>query len=123
MEKRKFDVTIDECGGTCDSELFKKMAKRGDITAEKIQSFIGEVVEITGYALCNISTNDKDFNIDYYATNKGFISTGSEVFRNSVLDYLKDTSLFKIVEVKTKKGKTYKASPVLVNNETGLIVE
>lgn len=59
----------------------------------------------------------------YYATTKGIISTGSEVFKKSVEDYFGEVDNFVITEVKTKKGKTYKVSPLLVNEETGVVEE
>ena len=34
--ERKYNVTIKEAKGTCDSELFRKMATKGDITAIKV---------------------------------------------------------------------------------------
>ena len=59
----------------------------------------------------------EEFDMGYYATNEGIISTGSEVFRDSVEDYMGDVDLFKIVSLKTKKGTTYKVSPILTDNE------
>lgn len=115
---RKYEVTIKEKKGSCESPLFEKMAKNGDITSTKVKDVIGKVVKITGYALCNIVTEDRNFDITYYATeNCGILSSGSEVFKNSVDTYLGDTDIFRIVEVKTKKGNTYKAVPELSTNE------
>ena len=51
----KYEVTIKESKGTCDTALFKKMAKNGDITAVSIKEIINKVVNITGYASCHIS--------------------------------------------------------------------
>lgn len=116
-KKKKYEVTIKEACGTCESSLFKKMAQKGDITSVKVQDMLGKVVNITGYAVCHIVTDEKEFDMGYYATNEGIISTGSEVFRDSVEDYMGDVDLFKIVSLKTKKGTTYKVSPILTDNE------
>ena len=113
MEKKKYEVTIKEAHGSCNSNLFKKMAQKGDITSVKVQEMLGKVVNITGYAICHITTEDKEFDMGYFATNDGIISTGSEVFADSVSDYFGDVELFKIVSLKTKKGSTYKVSPIL----------
>lgn len=112
-ETRIFDVEIKKLEGVCESELFKKMVKNGDITASKVQDMLNEVVEINGYAECHIKTNDKEFDLNYFSTNKGFISTGSEVLLKSVKTYFNDIKLFKIVSIKTRKGTTYKVSPIL----------
>ena len=117
MIKMKYEVNVLETYGTCKNPLFEKMAKKGDITAEKIENMIGEVVEITGYAKTHITANSKDFDMVYYNTDKGMISTGSQVFFESVKDYLEDVNKFRIVEVKTKNGKTYKVSPILESEE------
>ena len=121
MEK-KYIVTIKDAKGTCETSLFSKMAKNGDLQATKISELINEVVTIKGYAICNIETEDKNFNIVYFDTDEfGLISSGSEIFANSVFEYYGEVKQVRIVEVKTKKGKTYKASPMLTseNNEKG----
>ena len=33
---KKYELTIEKATGSCDTELFKKMAKKGDITASEI---------------------------------------------------------------------------------------
>ena len=114
---KKYELTIEKATGSCDTELFKKMAKKGDITASKIEEFVGKVVKITGWAEAHIVTDEKEFNITYYATDDGYFSTGSQYFNESLDDYLGDTDTFKILKIKTKKGHTYKASPIFVNNE------
>lgn len=123
-KQKKYIVEIETAVGSCNTNLFKKMASKGDITAEKIENVIGKVVEITGYAMCKITTDDKEFQIGYYATNEGIISTGSQVFLESVEDYFgdEDVSLFKIVKIKTKKGSTYKVSPILADKDTGEVI-
>ena len=109
---KKYELTIKNATGSCDTELFKKMAKKGDISASKIESFVDKVVRITGYADAHIETDDKEFDITYYATDDGYFSTGSKYFNESLEDYLGDTDTFKILKIKTKKGHTYKASPI-----------
>lgn len=112
-KQKKYEVTILESDGTCATSLFEKMAKLGDITAEKVTECIGKVVKITGYAMCHIKTEEKDFKLGYYATDDGFISTGSEIFYNSVVAYKGEVEKFKIQKVRTRKGTTYKAVPIL----------
>lgn len=123
MEKKKYEVTVKTAEGSCNTSLFKKMASKGDITATKIQEVVGKVVKITGYALCHIVTDEKEFDMGYYATDYGILSTGSEVFADSVFDYIGEVDLFKIVSIKTKKGTTYKVSPILVDEESGEVIE
>ena len=109
---KKYELTINEAQGSCDTELFKKMAKKGDISASKIEDFVDKVVRITGWANAHIAVDDKEFDLTYFATDDGYFSTGSENFINGVNDYLEDTDTFKILKVKTKRGHTYKASPM-----------
>ena len=111
---KKYEVTVKTKEGTCAKELFEKMAKNGDLTATKVAEIIGNEITIKGHATCNIVTDDKNFDINYYDTEEyGLISSGSEIFNESVVTYLGDTTKFRVVEVKTKKGKTYKAVPII----------
>lgn len=113
-EERKYNVEIEKAVGVCNSELFKKMAARGDVNAVSITTLVGKVLTITGYAKVHVITKDKDFETYYIATHDGiYFSTGSEYFIESLADYLEFITTFRITEVKTKKGKTYKAAPVL----------
>lgn len=110
----KYEVKIDVKKGTCDNELFEKMAKNGDITSIKLADVVGQVVHITGYASCTIATDDKTFDINYFDTEEyGLVSSGSEIFYESVKDYFEEVEEVRLTEVKTKKGKTYKAVPIL----------
>ena len=112
--KKKYEVEVLEKAGTCNSNLFEKMAKKGDITATSIKEFVGKVVTVLGYSRCKISTDDKEFEIGYYDTDEyGFVSTGSNIFHESIVDYFGEVEQVRIVEVKTKKGKTYKAQPII----------
>ena len=118
METKKYEVTVLEKKGTCDNALFEKMAKKGDLTAIKLSELLGVEVKITGYAKCNVVTVDKNFNINYFDTEEyGLVSSGSEIFTESVVDYFGEVESVRLVEVKTKKGKTYKAVPVLGNSK------
>lgn len=118
METRKYEVEVLEKKGTCDNSLFEKMTKRGDLTAIKLSEILNVEVKITGYAKCHIVTDDKEFDINYFDTEEyGLISSGSEIFTESVIDYFGEVESVRLVEVKTKKGKTYKAVPVLGNNK------
>lgn len=116
METRKYEVTVNEKKGTCDNALFEKMAKKGDLTAIKLSELLGVEVKITGYAKCHIITDEKEFDINYFDTEEyGLVSSGSEIFTESVVDYFGEVESVRLTEVKTKKGKTYKAVPVLGN--------
>ena len=118
METKKYEVTVNEKKGTCDNELFEKMAKKGDLTAIKLSELVGVEVKITGYAKCHIVTDEKEFDINYFDTEEyGLVSSGSEIFIESVVDYFGEVESVRLVEVKTKKGKTYKAVPVLGNSK------
>lgn len=118
METRKCEVTVNEKKGTCDNALFEKMAKKGDLTAIKLSELVGVEVKITGYAKCHIVTDEKEFDINYFDTEEyGLVSSGSEIFTESVVDYFGEVESVRLTEVKTKKGKTYKAVPVLGNNK------
>lgn len=118
METRKYEVTVNEKKGTCDNALFEKMAKKGDLTAIKLSELVGVEVKITGYAKCHIVTDEKEFDINYFDTEEyGLVSSGSKIFTESVVDYFGEIESVRLTEVKTKKGKTYKAVPVLGNNK------
>ena len=118
MGEKKYIVTVKEKVGTCDNELFEKMAKRGDLTSIKVSEIIGKIVTIRGYANCLIETNEKIFDLYYFDTEEyGLISSGSEIFKESVNSYYYEVDKVRITEVKTKKGKTYKAVPILENKK------
>lgn len=115
-ENKKYEVKVLTKEGSCDNELLEKMAKKGDITSIKIADVLGKVVKIVGYAYCEIKTEEKTFNILYIDTEEyGLISSGSEIFKESVEDYYGDVEYVRLKEIKTRKGKTYKAVPVLGN--------
>ena len=113
----KYEVTIKNTKGACDNDLFKKLVTKGDLVADRVTTMINKIVTIRGYAECHIKTDDKEFDINYFATDTGYISSGSEYFLESIKDYFELCNKFKINEIKTKKGKTYKAMPLHVENE------
>ena len=118
METKKYEVTVLKKKGTCDNALFEKMATKGDLTAIKLSELVGVEVKITGYAKCHIITDEKEFDMNYFDTEEyGLVSSGSEIFTESVVDYFGEVESVRLTEVKTKKGKTYKAIPVLGNNK------
>lgn len=124
MSEKKYEVQIKQKEGTCNEKLFEKMAKNGDITATKISELLGAEVKITGFAVCEITTDEKTFTISYFDTEEyGLISSGSEIFRESVEDYYGDVDRVRITEVKTKKGKTYKAVPILSSKKKEQTIE
>ena len=113
--KKTYNVEILEAQGTCDSDMFRLMAQEGDLNATKIKELLGNQVEITGYAVVHITTDEKDFEVMYIDTAEyDLVSAGSEIFRDSVKKYYeKGIRKFALKEIATKKGKTYKATPVL----------
>ena len=118
----KYEVEIKEVKGIFEKEVLQKLIKKGDIVADKLTAFVNKCVTIRGYAVCHIKTDDKEFDINYYATDNGYFSSGSEYFLDSIKEYSTDAETFKINEIKTKKGKTYKAIPVL-SEGTGKEIE
>ena len=117
-DKKKIEVTINNTWGACKNPLFEKMAKKCDITSDRVKDICGTVVKINGYAHATIKTEDNEFDIHYYSTDNGIISTGSDVFHDSVIDYIDEIDTFVIKSVKTRKGTTYKAVPLLNDFET-----
>ena len=111
---KKFNVTINSVEGTCDTPLFKKMCERGDLNALRVKDAVGDVIKITGLADVTIECNGEEpFDIHYYATDNGIYSSGSELFYESVTDYIDECNTFKIISIKTKRGTAFKASPIL----------
>ena len=109
----EYEVTIKKSVGSCDSELFKEMVKRGDLQATKIKDAVGNKYLFTGYADCEVKANGKKFNVTYYATDDGFISSGSEIFKKSVETYMSYNKKLKVVSKTTENGTTFKAVPIL----------
>ena len=103
--------------GVCDTDIFKKMVDGGDISARKVTEAVNEVVEINGYAETHIKTDNNEFDLVYYATNTGYLSSGSAVFLESVERYYGSVAKFSITKIQTKKGYTYKAVPIIESEE------
>mgnify|MGYP006967170814 CR=1 FL=1 len=111
---KKYEVTIKEKEGTCNNSLFEKMAKRGDVNAEKLVNFVNKVITLKGYSAVTVETDEKTFDNMFYDTEEyGFISSGSQYFYDSVKEYFGEVKRFRICEIKTKQGKTYKVQPIL----------
>lgn len=126
MDKNEkiYKVTIKETKGVCDTPLFRKMAEKGDLTSIKLQGIINTDVKINGYASCTIETKDKTFDLFYFNTEEyELVSTGSSIFAESVKTYFGDCDSFKLVEIKTKNGKTYKAVPIISMKEESENIE
>ena len=114
-----YEVKILKKEGSMNNSLFEDMAKNGDITSIKVTEAINQVVTIKGYAECEIKTDDKDFTMNYYDTEEhGILSSGSNIFHESVTRYFGKVDKVRITSIKTKKGSTYKAVPELTNKET-----
>lgn len=114
MAKNKtYVVTVKQTQGSLDTDLFKKMAEKGDITATSAQEMINAKITIKGMADVDVHTDERDYSLTYVDTEEyGLLqsSTGS-MFINSIHDYKEDTDSFIIKEVKCKLGKGVKAVP------------
>lgn len=116
--KSNFKVTIHSTTGACDTGLFKKMCERGDLNSVRIKDAVGDIIKVNGIANVTIECNDEPpFDIYYYATDNGIYSSGSELFYESVIDYIDECNTFKIISIKTKRGTAFKASPILGDTE------
>lgn len=114
MEKKKtYVVTVKQTQGSLDTDLFKKMAEKGDITATNAQEMTNAKITIKGMADTDVHTDERDFGLSYVDTEEyGLLqaSTGS-MFINSINEYKDDTDSFIIKEVKCKLGRGVKAVP------------
>lgn len=114
MAKKSYNVKVLESEGTCKSDMFELLAQNGDITATKVKDVMGTEITMTGYAVAEITTEEKQFNICYVDTEEyGLVSAGSEIFTSSVKTYFGKCERFLLKSIKTKQGTTYKAVPVL----------
>lgn len=107
-----FRVTIKATTGICDTELFKKVCEHGDLNALRVKDHVGDIIHINGTCDVTIQNNDNTFDVTYYACDEGVYSTGSEIFKESVTDYLDDINVFRITSITTRKGSSFKAIPV-----------
>ena len=113
-----FKVTIHSTTGACDTGLFKKMCERGDLNSMRVKDCVGDIIKVTGLADVTIECNGEEpFDIHYYATDNGIYSSGSELFYESIPDYIDECNTFKIISIKTKRGTAFKASPILGDTE------
>ena len=113
-----FKVTIHSTTGACDTNLFKKMCERGDLNSVRVKGAVGDIIKVNGIANVTIECNGEEpFDIHYYAPDNGTYSSGSELFYESVTDYIDECSTFKIITIKTKRGMAFKASPILGDTE------
>ena len=109
-----FKVTIHSTTGTCDTNIFKKMCERGDLNSVRVKDAVGDIIKVNGIADVTIECNGEEpFDIHYYATDNGIYSSGSELFYESVTDYIDECNTFKIINIKTKRGTAFKASPII----------
>lgn len=111
-----FKVTIKNATGICDTELFRKVCEHGDLNALRVKDCVGDIIHVNGTCDVTIQHDDEIFDITYYACDEGVYSTGSGVFNESVTNYIDDINTFRITSIKTKKGVSYKASPVFVES-------
>lgn len=111
---KKFDIVINSTEGTLSSNLFEKMASKGDVTSICITELKGEVFTPTGEADCTITTDERVFNRKYIDTvEHGIIHTSSELFLEGFNDYKEECTTMRIIAVKAKLGTAYKCVPVL----------
>lgn len=119
MEKSKTNYIVeikeDTVSGSLNNDLFRVMCARGDVNSISVSELVGEHITITGNALADITVNDDVIHTEYFDTvEKGIIHCGSgTMFSDSVSDYIEYTNKFIIRGVKCKKGKGYKAVPLL----------
>lgn len=117
-----FNVKVNKTNGTCDSELFKLMASKGDITSISISELVNHEFTVKGYAESTVTTDERTVERLYIDTEEfGLIHTSSVTFKKGFNDYLAYTLTMRIVGVKAKLGTCYKCVPVLnkvVDNES-----
>ena len=114
-----FNVEVKNVSGTCDSELFKLMASKGDITSISVSGLVNNEFTVKGYAEATVTTDERTVERLYIDTEEfGLIHTSSDTFKKGFNDYVVYTSTMRIVGVKAKLGTCYKCVPVLNKVET-----
>ena len=109
-----FNVEVKKVSGTCDSELFKLMASKGDITSLSVSELVNNEFTVKGYAEAVVTTDERTVERLYIDTEEfGLIHTSSDTFKKGFKDYVVYTSTMRIVGVKAKLGTCYKCVPVL----------
>ena len=114
MKKEKgFEVTINNSNGTLNTELFKKMCAKGDVTSTGIINLVGCTFTPLGDANCHIKAAEREFDRTYIDTVEfGIIHTASPTFLDGYADYSGECDTMRIVAVKAKLGTCYKCVPV-----------
>ena len=117
--EKKFEITLINSEGTCDTALFKKMVSKADVTSTPITELVGKTFTPTGSANVHIKTSDKEFDRLLIDTKEyGIIHTSSSVFEDGFADYSSECNIMRIVGVKAKLGTCYKCVPVITALET-----
>lgn len=112
-ETKGFEVTLNNATGTLNTELFKKMCSKGDVTSICITELVGCTFTPQGDADCHIKTTEREFGRTYIDTVEyGIIHTASPTFLDGYADYSGDCDTMRIVAVKAKLGTCYKCVPV-----------
>ena len=101
-ETKGFEVTLNNATGTLNTELFKKMCAKGDVTSTAIVDLVGCTFTPQGDADCHIKTTEREF----------IIHTASQTFLDGYADYSGECDTMRIVAVKAKLGTCYKCVPV-----------
>lgn len=116
--EKKFEITLINSDGTCNTALFKKMVSKADVTSTPITELVGKTFTPTGSADVHIKTSDKEFDRLLIDTKEyGIIHTSSTVFEDGFADYSGECDSMRIVGVKAKLGTCYKCVPVITAEE------
>ena len=110
---KKYEVEILKAEGSCANDKIQAVLNAGDLSATSVKDHIGEIVKITGFIHAKITTEKKEFENVYYATDRGFYSSGSMVLMDSVSKYFNVFDKLQFVEIKASQGTTFKVSPIL----------
>lgn len=113
---KKYEVTIiEEPTGVLDSDIFRMMVSKGDITSTPVTELVDEKLTINGTCYVKVVTDEKEFNLEYFNTvEKGIVHCGCDtLFTESYSDYSEYTDTFIVKKVKCKMGSAYKAVPVM----------
>lgn len=112
-ETKGFEVTLINATGTLNTELFKKMCSKGDVTSTGITNLAGCTFTPQGDAECHIKTAEREFDRTYIDTVEyGIIHTASPLFLAGYSDYVGECDTMRIVTFKAKLGTCYKCVPV-----------
>lgn len=113
-ETKGFEVTLNNATGTLNTELFKKMCSKGDVTSISISELVGCTFTPQGKADCHIKTTKREFDRTYIDTvEHGIIHTASPTFLDGYAEYSGECDTMRIVAFQTKLGTCYKCVPVL----------